>query len=37
VAAALIALIVGLALFGAGAVVGAVHGWFLLKLAGRAC
>jgi len=34
--AGLIALIVGLALLGAGAVVGAVHGWFLLRLAGRA-
>ena len=30
---ALIVLLVGLALLGAGAVVGAVHGWFLLRLA----
>lgn len=32
---ALMALMVGLALLGAGALVGAVHGWFLLRLAGR--
>jgi len=32
---ALIALLVGIALLGAGALVGAVHGWFLVRLAGR--
>jgi len=32
---ALIALVVGLALLAAGALVGAVHGWFLLRLAAR--
>lgn len=32
---ALIAFMIGLALLGAGALVGAVHGWFLLRLTGR--